>query len=205
VAVWIGLGFLAIGWISFVVWRKMRMDYEEEQILSLAMLMAVGMVGAGIAANLIVYGQLGLVRGVAMVMGIDILWWWCRRKSWDFWEWLDVWTGWGLFLLMIWSLIWGPERFAYALGYGLAWIITLIAAANYRKFRWYKSGRVGFVGLFALMMWSGTEIVVAMVRRVGIYWGGLTPEQWFAVWILTASVVNLYLRSGRKMAWRTKR
>jgi hypothetical protein len=184
---WWGLFWItAIIWASFVIWRKMREDNISEEIFSLTVWLA--------AAALV--GRAADSMGVA-VATVAVLWWWCRRKEWDFWESLDFLAVVGLWLWLGGSLAWGPgakwDLSAAVLGIILAWYIR----ENYRKFRWYASGKVGLVGLFSLLFFSLSQEMIALFTPTNVYWEGLTINQLIASWVIAFSLVAIYIRSGR--------
>ena len=82
---WVGVVFLVFGFVvsSFWVWRKMRGEYEEEEILT----MLLGVTGVGILAawGWKWWSIWGIVMAVVVALAA-----WCRLKKWDIWEWLDV-------------------------------------------------------------------------------------------------------------------
>ena len=168
-------------WLAgFWIWLKMRLDYDEEKILSLLVVVGFGSI----------FGVLGGLAG---------LWIYCKRQNWNFWEWLDVF---GVVGLAMYAVSGGELRLVVG-GIGVVWVIWL--GRNYRKIFWYKSGRVGLAGLCALMWWSGGEIVVAMWSKLGLYWGGLTVSQWVSVVVLSVSATVLLLRGNDRFVWRKRR
>lgn len=182
---WFGIS-LAVGylWASFVLWRAMRVDYEQEEILSLTVWLAVlAWLGSGIWAW---WWDIKTVGGGLVGMMVGLLWWCRGKKKWDFWEWLDnvAWVSLGVGALG--SLGWGPDgvisggMLVVGLGVG-KWVWN-----NYRKFRWYTSGKPGFSGIFALGWWG---IVIAIGRPDGVYW---------APWVVIAAMVAIYLRGDRR-------
>ncbi len=179
----IGVAFLII---SFWVWKTMRADYDEEDILTLSLILA-GTAWA-LSWGWKWWGLAGVLVGVVLV---QILW--CRLKKWNAWEWGDV--------VSRASLVMGT---AAALGKGW-WIVSSVMgvgalglwglAKTYRKIGWYKSGKAGLVGLIGGMWWVGV-------------WTGLAPGQIYKVylagWILVGLAVAIYLRAGRVISedWR---
>ena len=179
----IGVVFLIV---SFWVWKTMRADYDQEDILTLSLLLA----GAAWALS---WGWkwwdlMGVLAGVTLVLVV-----WCKFKKWDAWEWADV--------VARASLVVGA---AAALGRGW-WVVGSVMgigvlalwglAAVYRKFRWYKSGKRGLVGLACAVWWTGV-------------WMGLAPWQnykvYLAAWIFVTLAVSVYLRAGyrfSKITW----
>src|SRR3989344_3196063 len=80
---WLGMASVVV-WGSFVVWRRMRPEYSEEEMLSLIVgVTVVAGLGGSLAAKWV--GSFGVLVPAALT-----LWWYCRRLEWDFWEWADV-------------------------------------------------------------------------------------------------------------------
>src|SRR3989344_5396716 len=78
---WGGVGLIVL-WADFALWRRMRPEYPEEDILTLCLALTVtaGLGGAGA-------GRVG--RGGAILGGTGVLAWYCQMHSWDVWEWGD--------------------------------------------------------------------------------------------------------------------
>lgn len=146
----------------------------------------------------LLYHQWGMWDGVGLWAGIWALRVWCKARGWDFWEWADQMGRTWLAASVALNLGFGPARLSVAAAMALGVMVVSWMGAHYRSFKWYPSGKLGFVGLVSLIWWSLSEIVIAMVSADGIYWGGLTAEQWIAAWTLSAAIIHLYLRSGRK-------
>lgn len=157
--------------ITFAVWRKMRRDYNGEDILTLSLLIAVVVV---LGLKLGVLG--GVSGGLMAVVG------WCRFKKWDVWEWLDVLGFWSLLAVLIifnWKVI-----LVGILGMGVLGLVW----NYYRSWRWYKSGKMGLVGLVSLVVWSVVSVIGATkIASVPVY---------SAVLVTFASLVAICLRSG---------
>ncbi|KKS33092.1 MAG: hypothetical protein UU93_C0002G0020 [Candidatus Amesbacteria bacterium GW2011_GWA2_42_12] len=157
--------------VTFVMWRKMRTDYEPEDILNLSLIVAIMSV---------VSSKWGILAGV--VGGFITLLVWCRFKKWDFWEWLDILGLWGLLALII-TFNWKVVLIAI-----LGMLVLGLISRSYRSWRWYRSGKVGIVGLASLLVWSGASIVgTSKLASVPVY---------SAVLVALASLVTIYIRSG---------
>lgn len=165
---------------GFFVWRRMREEYEEEEILKLIVLL-------GLAAGM---GAVAFRTWGAVGLGLGTMGWWCRRKKWNFWEWLDAVMPVGLAAGALSGLDW-----VWAVGVGVVGVV----GRTYRKWKWYRSGRPGLVGLTAVLFVAGGEITVANGSSYRLYWGGLEVAQWAGIWSVVASLVAIYLRAGRKI------
>jgi hypothetical protein len=195
---WVIVAILGTIISSFYWWRTMRIDYEEEKIFggTLGMILLMGLIGVG---SSLITKTVGVEVGFLWIMGLVFWWWICIKQHWDFWEWLDVLVPSGLLLGVFISLAIGPVRFIYAGVYFGVWLINRWVAVNYRKIKWYESGRIGFSGMVGIFGWSLSEMVVEIWKGNGIYWVGLTIDQWLSVVVFTVSLTAIYIRSGRKI------
>lgn len=176
---WMGVA-LGIGWIGFVfaVWRKMREDYDEEDILTFLIWLTVA---AWVGSRLVwtKWGGLSLVGMTGLSLGL--LGWWCWWKKWDWWEWLDTVGVASLGLGAVGAASYGPETIKLAVILAVGWGVGKGLVWGYRRFAWYKSGKVGMAGVVSLGWWAGAQ--------VGLY---------LLAWIVIACAVVVYLRGGRK-------
>lgn len=149
----------------------MHIDYEPEDILNLSLLVAIF---AGVGS------RWGILAGA--VVGFITLLLWCIFKKWDFWEWLDILGLWGLLALSItfnWKVI--------LVGL-LGMLVLKLISRSYRSWGWYRSGKVGIVGLISLLVWSGANSMgVVKLNSIPVY---------SAVLVAVASLVTIYVRSG---------
>ncbi len=184
---------------SFLIWRRLREDYPDEEIFTFnVFVLAAGIAGA-LAAGWLERGYFGAFSGWGMfVTGTAAIWQWCKRKKWDFWDLSDYLAVLSMWLWLLGSLALGPER-KLDMGFAAGGIIILSGVKNnYRKFRWYKSGKVGLTGLIGVLYFCAAEISVAMLSPIKVYWGGLTAGQWISSWTAAFTLVGIYIRAGRK-------
>lgn len=181
-----GIAFFVVG---FWVWKKMRVDYEEEDILTLCLVL----VGAawGLSWGMQWWGLGGILAGVVLALVL-----WCRYKKWNGWEWSDVIARASLVMGAV--LVAGTRQWVVAaiLAVGVAALWGL--AKIYRKIRWYKSGKTGLVGMIGLAWWVGVWMALAPWQMYKVYLAG---------WVLVMLAVTIYLRSGHKFSeiWPKKR
>ncbi|MBI5358500.1 hypothetical protein HZB69_02625 [Candidatus Amesbacteria bacterium] len=177
----LALGFL---WTTYVAWKNLKNDYDEEEILTFMSLL--GLVG-------LIAGYALLVRewGI-MFPTLILLIWWSKKHRWNIGEWLDVLVPCGLlvgaFAIPLWPLV-------------IIYIGVMLLKRFYRQFTWYKSGKPGLVGLVGLAGWSVVRIIIAFLSPTGVYLGSLTLDQWIGVWMLSICLVAIYLLSGYKFVW----
>lgn len=183
--------------LAFWWWRGLRSEYKESTIHSLTFRVFLWVLVVGVAGKRIVYGTWGWWEGSGLIAGMAVVWYTCRKEKGDIWEWTDIISlpvlTWGVIMYLTWGMYLRAGLLAGATLFG--WITS----KTYRKWRWYKSGRPGAVGMVSIVGWGIVQVAVAFIQPDKLYWGELTANQWIGSWILTAAVVGLYLRSGKKL------
>jgi hypothetical protein len=175
---------------QYVVWKEMRHEHESSEIFTFALLLNL------VALVSLVWPYLGLIGGLAF------LWAWSKRQKWDFWEWLDTLIPLSLLVAFVVSWSMGVDGWMVATVALSGWLLVIVLGLFYRQFNWYKSGRLGFMGIIALGWWGVVQLVVANLSIWAVY---------SFAWIVILSAVTLYLRSGRKLSedlkfiWPSKR
>jgi hypothetical protein len=184
-----GLSFVIF---SFILWRKMRVDYKEEDILTFTIFLAL----VGILASI---GWKWWSVGGVLITIWSAVYLWSKKKEWDFWEWLDLLLPLSLLIGAIASAAYGV-KYLWATGILLTgYFILALLRKSYRKIGWYKSGKMGFVGMAGIIWWNVAWILVANWQPSNVYFGGLKLEQWIGIWSIVAAAVCIYLRGGRKV------
>src|SRR3990172_4489206 len=199
-AIWLVVVFVLWVMVVFRIWRRLKLEYNEEDILGFMLRISLIILAGGFGFGRAVFGKWEWVSGAGIAAGIFQLWRWTRSKDWDFWEWADELGPMFFAGVALLSVLISANNLIWAFVLGIGWLFTFWVRDNYRKFSWYKSGKLGFVGLFCLMWWTTAQIAVAIWKPGEIYWAGLTVRQWIAVWFYSASAVTLYLRAGRKIS-----
>lgn len=168
---------------DFVLWKKLREEYKDEEILRLTIYIMM----FGIAGYYLRYYLEGSGILLAVVLALYL---WSKRNKWEFWEILDI-------VAPILMFVWFGVTFMFvALG---ALAVLIFVKGNYRKFRWYKSGKMGLVGLTGILLYGLYEIGVAFSGQSGIYLGSLKISQIVSAFIVSYTGVAIYLRSDRKL------
>ena len=180
--------------ISFSAWRKMRLDYGEEKVLVFTFVWGVAVAGMALLAARISPG-LSWVGGAMAGLLVPVFW--GMKWKWNVWEWMDILGPAGLAASGLVSLTAG--RWAEAAVLLVGWALGSWLRAGYKLIKWYRSGKIGFSGVFCLVWLAGEKVAVATFAGDKLYWGGLTAGQWIGVWLLTACLVTVYLRAGRKV------
>lgn len=183
---------------SFLVWKKTREDYPEDDILSMTVILAVLSLVSFFSWRYISVAGTLLLPGVGMYL-------WVKKHNWNYWEWMDTVGPVSLVMALLACLSWGPQYLLPSSLFLLGLILVTILGKYYRRFRWYKSGKVGFVGVISIMAWMLAWIGIANWHVSGVYWGGLVLESWVSLWVIIACIVTLYVRGGRRVThdWRS--
>ncbi|KKT77145.1 MAG: hypothetical protein UW73_C0027G0017 [Microgenomates group bacterium GW2011_GWB1_44_8] len=169
---------LAFGATNFWVWKNKRADYEEEGILGLWLWLVTV---TWIASWGFRWWSLG---GVLLAVACALVFW-CRKKKWDVWEWADVTTR--SSLVFAGSIALAKGSWIVGLGLWGGAVVLWVIAKTYRKWRWYKSGKMGLVALIGGIWWMGVWMLLAQRQLIQVYLAGLS---------IIAICVVIYLRSG---------
>lgn len=183
---------LAVMLAEFRLWRRMRIDAPEEDIFGLSFWILVGG-GLGTAVG----GVIGVWSWGMFIGAAGAVWLYCQKRKWNFWE---IWDEIVISIFgvgLVGGLITGMWTNAAVMAGGI--ILTLISGKTYRKFKWYKSGKPGFIGILGLIWMAFGETVVAFLNPHKLYWVGLTPNQWFSILVIVAGTMIIYLRSGLRV------
>jgi prolipoprotein diacylglyceryltransferase len=200
---------------SFILWRNLKEDYSEEEIISLTIyLTLVFLLGARLTYIFYHFErfQFSLLKWLLVVhypgfsffggflACIGLLVFWSKRKKWDFWQvveviipawfWAMVLVGTGLYLTSG-ELIFLGEAF---LGF-LLLLLARFLKKRYRSFIWYKSGKLGFVSCLSTAAFMVGKLMLEIFSRGSLYLEGILPLS-----IAITCLLFLYLRSGRN--WR---
>lgn len=152
--------------MSFILWREFKDQHDQEEIFTLTCLLTL----VGILA-----GKINLMVAIlAMIITLVI---WCHKMKWNWGEWLDIFGLYGVLSLTLYS-------WYFIFAFGILWLLK----RYYRRFSWYKSGKPGFVGLFAVTIFGLSQIVFAFFTRANVYSAILGG------WMIVASQVILWLR-----------
>lgn len=186
-----------VSWLGFILWRKLRVDYDEERIFTLSAWLVSIMTVAGVGGEMVLFRQWGVYLPVSLIAGVAGAVYICQKRKWDVWEWLDtlvpMYMGLGLIVALLFERWWMV---------GVSWVVGGLvgwwSSKMYRRIRWYPSGKMGFTAMNSLIWWSIAETAVANFAVGRLYWGELTVEHLILVGIILVSSVALYLRSGRK-------
>lgn len=200
---------------SYVLWKRLRDDFEEEKILTLTIYSTLSfLLGARFFYILTHFSKFGvslswvlwrahpgfsLLGGVLAVFGL--CYWWTKERQWDFWlvsDSVSVSFSFSFFLLSLGVFISRLDQesllaFLFSLLF-LGFIFLL--ARTYRKFIWYKSGKPGFVASIGLAIFSLGFLLLEFTKKNGVSYGW---ENLGFFWLLLVGLCFLYYRSERNL------
>lgn len=207
--------FAALSFVifSFVFWRRLKEDFEEEAILFLTILLLFSsFLGArffyifthfsdfGFSFSWLFWRQFpGFSLAGALVGFVLCLFWWVAKRRWNLWPLADA-------SLVAFSFAFLPMNIGIFLAgrnlfllyrlvlSGFFLFLVLATAKNYRKLIWYRSGKPGFVATFGLAFLSFSLFGLEFFRKgvVSFNW-----EQAGYAYLGVASLFLLYFRSER--------
>jgi len=145
---WFVLPLLSLVYL-FVFWRKLKEDYYQESLFSL------GLTQYGLLAGLYFIStrinnpaNFFYLEIVFVLLGYFMISFWFKRGSANK---LEIVEG---TLLAFWlmDVLWGSyQRLFWEAGLSVfSLVVFWLETKNYKKFNWYKSGRVGIAGVTAL-------------------------------------------------------
>lgn len=161
----LAVGFLGIILFLFIFWKRLREDYSSEIIFQTAITSLVG-VGIGLLLSRLLlpdwFFWLGFVGGIA---GLSPMLFKFKLK---FFETFEAFI---LALTPIITLMFFRDSILYSsLNSFLAFVACLVLIffaywvdLNYKSFTWYKSGKIGFTGLFIALVFFLIRTVVAII------------------------------------------
>jgi len=186
--------FLAAFLSSFSLWRKLKEDFEEEEIFSLTLLvLIVCFLGGWLWQKLVFFVYLSFWLGVGVIKL------WAVKFKKNVWEILDGFAWWNLFFLFFGGLGLFLESDGLGnLGLCLAGLLGFLFYAffqkKYRSFGWYKSGKTGFLFWGTNFVVFSVLLLLAFLQKGSLYWDRL---------VLGATALIcfgcLYYRSGRNL------
>ena len=196
------LVFFGIFSFSFVFWRKLREDYTPDQIFSATLLFLVG----GFLGTVIFNKWLPQFSFWGFIVGTFLFGFYSLKNfGMKFFEALDGITV-GLSWFSIFALgaivirdSWG-DRFVNLIGV-LPGVVTLLVYTfflkKYRRFSWYPSGKIGFVGMSTVVVYFTLRALVATYQFWVLSSPGHLVDGLIALLVSLFFVGFIYFRSGR--------
>lgn len=196
--------FLGFFTFSFVSWRKLREDYDVNSIFTLTLIFLLGGVPAGLVlARLLSVGMWGFLLG-----GLVVSWYAAKKMGFKIFEILD-----GVVLGLVWLSLFFQAGFFIRFGWGkyftntlylLIPVLALICAryvfVGYRRFSWYPSGKIGFIGAASGLLYFSLLLLVDFALSLVLSSETKLIESGISFLAVFVFFVALYLRSGRQQA-----
>jgi hypothetical protein len=197
---------------SFYLWKSLRDDFPEEDLIALITLIVAGALVGTIAGEGFMGGRLSIWGAPIGALGMFI--WYIRRKKWNGWDMVDhlgfviLVSGVSIGIGCKFSGYWvgeyiGKSQYIHPVGlyFALLSLMGILVGrwikSHYRGWNWYRSGWVGFAGLVCVLWFSLGYLVVAQLTRNQLYWGPITVNGWLSIVVIAVSVYLIYRRSGR--------
>jgi len=208
-------GALSFFSFSFVFWKRLRDDFEEERILSLTIFLALAFfIGSRFFYILTHFSSFGFsfswffwrshpgfsfLGGILALIGT--LYFWARKNEWDFWHLADqalISFSVSISLFCLGIFIWQTDTFSFFwFLFSLFFLnIALFLSRNYRKFIWYESGKPGFVSSFCLFLFSLAILLLEIFSQNKVYCVG---ENFGFGLLFLGGLFFLYKRSERNL------
>lgn len=185
--------FLGLFVFSFLFWRRLREDYPAEQIFSLSL---AAFLGAVLGSRFSFW--------LAFLLGFLFVFYFLKRFSFRLFEVIDAYAlSWFYLAIFLFLAVFVLEGDRLILGEILAAVpaIFLYAylAGRFRRFSWYPSGKVGFLGLSSFAFYFLVRLGLAIVQILV-----LSSSNWIEVLangiVASFLLFVLYARSGRAKA-----
>lgn len=160
----LGTSFLGILFFLFIFWKRLKEDYSSDIIFQIASSILLGM-GVGFSVSKMFFPNLFFwleMAGALLGMAIMIF-----KFKLRFYETLEslILAGMPMVTLMFFKdSIVNSSLYSFLAFIGLLVLIFLAywLDVNYKSFTWYKSGRIGFAGLFAAIIFFTARSVIAI-------------------------------------------
>lgn len=187
----------------FIVWKKLREDYGDNEIFSLNL----GIIGGGalsfIAASFFppVVGDLRfwMAAGGSFVAGSLL----SKKLSMRPFEVLEAIIPAVFFYLLIHSLVFISlpfwRQFIYPGVLFFSLLVFLYISTRFRRFFWYPSGKLGLASLFSLIIFFWSRAILANIAPDVLPWSNRVMDTSFGTAGGILAAVVIYIRSGRSI------
>lgn len=185
-----GIGFGSLLLFLFQVFRRLRQDYPEEEVVKASVL---GLVLGITTWYLVRGGNFSLVMILLVIIFVVYLF--TLRAQWHFWATLEVLTTPGLETVLLFQLarlVIHSTLVEWVRG-GI-YLLTLLSGyywRRYRQFSWYPSGKSGFFFLASLA-------TLALLMALLDFWQRRLLELGVWMTLLTVSLIAIWSLSGRE-------
>lgn len=157
--------FALIGYL-FIYWRRLKEDYAPQVIFASGFIIIISIAVASLIA-LIAFGSVSYAFWIAIGIYLVAFYFVLKKYRLRGYETFEA-SGMGLLFIVLVSSLWSfvaspnPASFVLVLLPILAHLIFGFLDSRYKRFTWYSSGRVGFAGLTAILLYFLMRSVVVV-------------------------------------------
>lgn len=176
------LGPVGLFYFLFVAFRRLKEDYPQQEVVKMSLL---SILLSGVFFYLVSRVSLKLSFTAVLLGLILVVYFFTRQRKWRFWAVMEHLTVPGL---ITWLIISFGDW--YQMGAVLVVLLSNLYWQNYRRFSWYPSGKIGFLLLIDLVLFS--------LIRIGLdFWQNRLIE--LASWVVVfwLSIAGIIFRAGR--------
>lgn len=192
---------LSVFIFAFVIWRKLKDDYQHDQIFYLTILLLLGGVG-GLLAGIKLFQRdylLSFIGGLVILglYGIKKL----KFRIFEATEAIVPAVLWLVLFAYPSYLLRREQIFNIVIEIGLAAMSLLsyyFFSKNYRRFYWYPSGKIGFAGLMAAAFYFLGRLGIAIFQSLMLSFAENWPELFLNFFAALICLITVYYRSGRR-------
>jgi len=177
----------------YLLWRRLKEDYKREDVISAAFLILIADYLGFLLAK---YLLPGWWFWVCLVFSFSALYFSSRKFKIKIFEAIDayVFSSFSLLTMYLLQLLISDPSLVLGLTFLVSLIFVaafLVVNANYKRFRWYKSGRVGFTGIAISALFFLTKGVIALFADGVVLFSGVV-EPYLAFTLVAVCVFIIY-------------
>ncbi len=174
---------IAVFYFLFASFRRLRQDYPDQEVVKMSLLT---LISSGAFYYLFSRFSLQLYFTAGLLGLILVVYYFAQKNNWRFWAVMEH--------LVIPGLVtWAVISFGnwFQMGAVVLVLLTNLYWKNYRRFSWYPSGKIGFLFLIDLVLFS--------IFRIGLdFWQNRLIE--LASWVIVfwLSIAGIIFRGGQR-------
>lgn len=174
---------ISVFYFLFAAFRRLKEDYPPQEVVKMSLLT---LVFSGLLYYLVSRFALQLSFTAFLFGLVLVVYLFAQQTNWRFWAVMEQLSVPGL-------VAWFLASFGnwYQMGAALIVLLSNLYWQNYRRFSWYPSGKIGFMFLMDLVLFS--------VIRIGLdFWQNRLIE--LASWVVVfwLSVAGIIFRAGQR-------
>lgn len=189
----------------FIVWKRLREDYQDSEVFSLSLGIIGGALVGYIGASFLT-PYLGDVRfWGAVIGGVGSGVWLTKKTSIRFFEALEAATP-AVFVFLMFEALnisltslsrFEVAQFAVFIQLGIVILVFIYLAKNFRHFMWYPSGKIGIASMTATSLFFLSRALLANLTPGVLTWSSVWADTILGVAGTIVCLVVIYKRSGR--------